>query len=64
MPRWYRQVSVTVYGTTAIATGVYKGKGTEAGKTFDEVERWTDTWVKLPNDKWQCVADRNTAISK
>jgi ketosteroid isomerase-like protein len=64
MPCWYRNVNVTVYGTTAIATGVYKGKGTEGGKTFDEVERWTDTWVKLPNDKWQCVADHNTAISK
>ena len=60
----YEDVHVTVYGSTAIATGVYKGKGTEGGKAFDEVERWTDTWVKMPNGKWQCVADHNAAISK
>jgi ketosteroid isomerase-like protein len=60
----YEDVHVTVYGSTAIATGVYRGKGTAEGKAFDEVERWTDTWVKMPNGKWQCVADHNTAISK
>jgi ketosteroid isomerase-like protein len=60
----YEDVHVTIYGSTAIATGVYKGKGTEAGKAFDEVERWTDTWVKMPNGKWQCVADHNTTVSK
>jgi ketosteroid isomerase-like protein len=60
----YEDMHVTVYGSTAIATGVYKGKGTGGGKAFDEVERWTDTWVKMPNGKWQCVADHNTAVSK
>lgn len=60
----YQDVHVTVYGSTAIATGVYTGKGTEEGKSFDEVERWTDTWVKMPNGKWQCVADHNTNVSK
>jgi hypothetical protein len=60
----YEDVHVTVYGSTAIATGVYKGKGTEGGKAFDEVERWTDTWVKMPNGKWLCVADHNTTIAK
>lgn len=60
----YEDMHVTVYGTTAIATGVYKGKGTGEGKAFDEVERWTDTWVKMPNGKWQCVADHNTTVAK
>ena len=60
----YEDVHVTVYGSTAIATGVYRGKGTDDGKAFDEVERWTDTWVKMPSGKWQCVADHNTAVSK
>jgi ketosteroid isomerase-like protein len=60
----YEDVHVTVYGGTAIATGVYRGKGTREGKSFDEVERWTDTWVKMPNGKWQCVADHNTTVSK
>ena len=61
----YDDVRVTVYGNTAIATGAYKGKGTDAaGKPFDEQGRWTDTWVKMPNGKWQCVADHNSPLSK
>jgi len=60
----YTDVHVTVFGNTAIAIGVYKGKGTEAGKPFDETERWTDTWVKMPGGKWLCVADHNTAVAK
>jgi len=59
----YTDVHVSVFGTTAIATGVYKGKGTDSGKPFDETERWTDTWVKMPSGKWQCVADHNTPVS-
>ncbi len=40
-------VKVTVFGDTAIATGGFKGKGTDAsGKPFEEDERWTDTWVR------------------
>jgi hypothetical protein len=35
-----------------IATGGYKGKGTEEGKLFVEHLRWTDTWVKIPGGKW------------
>ncbi|HET7756778.1 MAG TPA: nuclear transport factor 2 family protein, partial [Steroidobacteraceae bacterium] len=42
----YENVQVTVSGDTAIATGVYRGRGTEGGKPFAEHERWTDTWVK------------------
>jgi uncharacterized protein (TIGR02246 family) len=60
----YADVHVTVFGNTAIATGVYKGKGTDDGKPFDETERWTDTWVKMPGGKWLCVADHNSPISK
>jgi len=60
----YNDVHVTGFGNTAIATGVYKGKGTDTGKPFDETERWTDTWVKMPGGKWLCVADHNTTVSK
>ena len=56
-------LKVTVFGNTAIVTGVYKGKGTDAGKPFDEALRWTDTWVKMPTGKWQCVATQYTSIS-
>src|ERR1700719_860917 len=35
----YGDVHVTVFGNTAIATGTYRGKGTDSGKPFDENER-------------------------
>ena len=59
----YENVQVTVFGDTAIATGGFKGKGTDAsGKPFDAHVRWTDTWVKMPDGKWQCVATASTPI--
>lgn len=60
----YEDVHITVFGDTAIATGGFRGKGTEAsGKPFDEHERWTDTWVKMPNGRWQCVATQVSPIN-
>src|ERR1700680_133722 len=57
----YNDVKVTVFGDTAIATGGFKGKGTDAmGKPFDNDERWTDTWMKMPTGKWQCIASHAT----
>ena len=59
----YQDVKVTVFGDTAIATGSFKGKGTDAsGKPMDVHERWTDTWVKMPSGKWQCVATHGSTI--
>lgn len=59
----YEDVKVTVFGDTAIATGSFKAKGTDAsGKPFSTNERWTDTWVKMPNGKWQCVATHGSTI--
>jgi ketosteroid isomerase-like protein len=61
----YENVHVTVFGDTAIATGGYKGRGTDAsGKPFDVHLQWTDTWVRMPNGKWQCVASQDTPIKK
>ena len=55
-------VKVTVSGDTAIATGAWRGKGTSAdGKPVDAHERWVDTWTKMPNGKWQCIASASTA---
>ena len=60
----YIDVKVTVFGNTAIATGGFKGKGTAAaGKAIDENSRFTDTWVKMPGGKWQCVASQDTPIT-
>jgi len=59
----YIDLKVTVFGDTAIATGSLKGNGTDAsGKPFVVNERWTDTWVKMPNGKWQCVASHASPI--
>jgi len=61
----YADLRVTAFGDTAIATGTFKGKGTdEAGKPFDQNERFTDTWVKMPGGKWQCVATHGSTIKK
>jgi len=59
----YEDVKVTAFGDTAIATGGSKSKGTDAsGKPMDEHVRWTDTWVKMPSGKWQCVASHVSPI--
>jgi uncharacterized protein (TIGR02246 family) len=61
----YKDVQVTVYGNAAVATGEFKGKGTDgSGKALDEDVRWTDTWVKMPDGKWQCVASQDSPIKK
>jgi ketosteroid isomerase-like protein len=60
----YESVQVTVFGNTAIATGVFKAKGTDAsGKPMDIHERWTDTWVKMPSGQWQCVASHQSPVT-
>jgi len=56
-------LKVTAFGDTAIATGDFKVNGTDAsGKPFDIHERFTDTWVKMPNRPWQCVASQGTPV--
>lgn len=61
----YTDVKVTVFGDTAIATGGFVGKGTDASrKPFDENLRWTDTWVKMPNGQWQCVASHVSPVKR
>jgi ketosteroid isomerase-like protein len=54
---------VTLYGNTAIATGAWTGKGVDgSGTRIDRHERWTDTWIKMPNGKWQCVASHQSEV--
>lgn len=61
----YEDVQVTVFGDTAIATGGAREKGTDsAGKPLDIHDRFTDTWVKMPDGKWQCVATHVSSIKK
>jgi ketosteroid isomerase-like protein len=59
----YLGMKVMVFGDAAIAIGNFQGKGTDAsGKPLDANERFTDTWVKMPNGKWQCVASHQSPI--
>ena len=59
----YDDVKVTAFGDTAIATGGFKAKGTDAsGKPLDVHERWTDTWMKTSNGQWQCVASHSSPV--
>lgn len=61
----YENLQVVAYGDAAVATGVYVAKGTNSkGKPMDERERFTDTWVKMPGGKWQCVASHGSNIQK
>jgi len=60
----YADLKVTAYGDAAIAIGLWKAKGTDAsGKAIDAAERFTDTWVKMPSGKWQCVATQVTTVN-
>jgi ketosteroid isomerase-like protein len=57
-------LKITVFVDVAIATGAFKVKGTDgSGKSFDVDERYTDTWVKMPNGQWQCVASHSSPIT-
>lgn len=55
-------LKVAAYGNTAVVTGTWRGKGTEGSKSVDTHERWTDTWVRMPNGKWQCVASHSSPM--
>jgi ketosteroid isomerase-like protein len=54
-------MSVHVFGNTAIATGVFRAKGVENGKSYVRRERFVDTWIFL-NGKWVCVATNATPV--
>jgi ketosteroid isomerase-like protein len=59
----YTDLKVTVFDHTAIATGTFTGKGRgAAGKPLDIRVRFTDTWVKMANGKWQCVATHDSLL--
>ena len=56
-------MKVQVHGGAAVVTGVWTGKGTDGtGKAFDGKERFADTWVKMSDGKWQCVASASAPM--
>lgn len=54
-------MSVHVYGNVAVASGVFRAKGTEAGKSYVRRERFVDTWL-YRGGKWVCVATNATPV--
>lgn len=55
-------VTVHMYGNSAVVTGEYREKGTMHGKPLLRRGRFTDTWVK-ENGTWLCVASQSTLIT-
>jgi ketosteroid isomerase-like protein len=55
------EMSVQMFGTTAIVVGTYRAKGIENGKPYVKRGRFTDTWV-LRGTNWICVAAGTTPI--
>jgi hypothetical protein len=60
----YADLKVIVFGDAAVATLISKGKYTDESGTFESHSRWTDTWVRMPDGKWQCVATHGSNIAK
>jgi len=54
-------LSVQVYGSAAVATGIYRETGTNKGKPYVIRSRFTDTWIKR-DGVWLCVASQSTLI--
>jgi ketosteroid isomerase-like protein len=55
---------VTVKGTTAIVTGIWT-EVVKAAKANDVRKyRYTDTWIKQPDGRWQYVSGQSTRLPK
>lgn len=54
-------IKVQVFGDAAVATGIWRAKGTENGKAFSETERFTDTYIKM-GGQWKCVATHSSLM--
>lgn len=54
---------VSMYGDSAVVVGTYRTKGTYAGKPYEHVGRFTDTWV-FAQGHWQCVASHTSLVKK
>jgi ketosteroid isomerase-like protein len=52
---------VNVFGNVAIATGVMRVKGVEAGKPYTRHERFVDTWL-LKHGTWVCIGTDATPV--
>lgn len=58
------EMTVRVFGNTAIVTGSDVEKSKEAGKDTSGKYVWTDVFVKQANGKWQAVSSQSTKVPK
>jgi ketosteroid isomerase-like protein len=54
-------ISVRIFGSAAIASGVFRAKGTENGKRYVRLNRFVDTW-SYKNGNWVCVSASATPV--
>jgi ketosteroid isomerase-like protein len=52
-----------IYGLTAVETGKFIAKGTNKGRPFTKIGRYTTTWV-WRDARWQIVADHVSEIDE
>ena len=54
---------VSVHGNSAVVFSIVEGKGADAaGNAIAFRLRVADTWVKMPDGNWQCVASAEVAL--
>ncbi len=58
-----QDAKVSMYGDSAVVVGTYRTKGMYAGKPYEHVGRFTDTWV-FSDGRWQCVASHTSLVKK
>jgi ketosteroid isomerase-like protein len=58
-----QDAKVSMYGDSAVVVGTYRTKGTYAGKAYEHVGRFTDTWI-FTDGRWQCVASHTSLVKK
>jgi ketosteroid isomerase-like protein len=56
-------LTVRMQGNTAVVTGSYYEKGTEAGKAYEYHDRLTDVWMKTQK-RWRLIASHYSLRSQ
>jgi hypothetical protein len=54
-------VTVRVFGKTAVLIGGTRERGTRQGKPYDERYRWTDVWIER-DGRWQTIVSQSVKV--
>jgi ketosteroid isomerase-like protein len=58
-----QDLKVSMYGDSAVVTGMYYAKGIYQGEPYEHTGRFTDTWV-FTEGRWQCAASHTSQVKK